>query len=179
MFLNLQQRFGAVARYFAFNGFLALCAMSAVKELMRVSVALAPDLHIAVDDPSRVEAFKQFEAAAAQAPQVPVPRVVVAHLVPDMPVQVLAVRLDQAESLKVTPLKLKRKPWVRTVKSSSTRKKAPMIAGGALPPLVVDMVSTEAGAVPTKGSRKKGAVVAESSRDITNRSLGVLVALKN
>jgi hypothetical protein len=177
MFLSLHERFGAAARYFAFNGFLALFALSAVKELIRVSVALAPDPHIAVDDPSRVEAFKQFEAAAAQAPQVPVPRVVVAHSVPDMPVQVLAVRLDQAESLRVTPLKLKRKPTVRSAKSS-TRKKAPVIAGGALPPFVVDMVFNEAGVAPTKRLKKKGAVVAESSRDITNRSLGVLVALK-
>lgn len=177
MFLSVHQRFGAAARYVAFNGFLALCAVSAVKEIMRVSVLLAPDLHIDKADPSRVEAFKQFEAAAAEAPNVPVPRVVVAHIVPDMPVQVLAVRLDQAESLKITPLKLKRKPSVRTAKSS-TRKKAPVIAGGALPPLVVDLVSNEAGVAPIKRLKKKGAVVAESSRDITNRSLGVLVALK-
>jgi hypothetical protein len=177
MFFSVHQRFGAAARYFAFNGFLALCALSAVKEIMRVSVTLAPDLHVTVDDPSRVEAFKQFEAAAAQAPNVPVPRVVVAHAVPDIPVQVLAVRMDQAESLKATPIKLKRKPAVRTAKLS-TRKKSPAIAGGALPPLVVDLASNEAGVVPTKRQKKKGAVVAESSRDITNRSLGVLVALK-
>jgi hypothetical protein len=177
MFLSLNQRFGGAARYFAFNGFLALCTVSAVKEIMRVSVTLAPDLHVSVDDPSRVDAFKQFEAAAAQAPKVPVPRVIVAHLVPDIPVQMLAVRLDQAESLKANPLKLKRKPAVRTAKLS-TRKKSLAIAGGALPPLVVDLASNEAGVVSTKRLRKKGAVVAESSRDITNRSLGVLVALK-
>ena len=96
----MHQRFGAAARYFAFNGFLALCALSAVKEIMRVSVTLAPDLHFTVDDPSRVEAFKQLEVAAARAPNVPVPRVVVAHAVPDIPVQVLAVRMDQAGVLK-------------------------------------------------------------------------------
>jgi hypothetical protein len=177
MFFSVHQRFGAAARYFAFNGFLAFCAMSAVKEIMRVSVTLAPDLHVTVDDPSRVEAFKQLEVAAARAPNVPVPRVVVAHAVPDIPVQVLAVRMDQAESLKATPLKFKRKPAVRTSKLS-TRKKSPAVAGGALPPLVVDLASNEAGLVPAKRQKKKGSVVAESSRDITNRSLGVLVALK-
>jgi hypothetical protein len=177
MFLSLHERFGAAARYFAFNGFLALCAVSAVKEITRVSVTLAPDLHVAVDDPSRVEAFKQFEVAAAQAPNVPVPRVVVAHAVPDIPVQVLAVRMDQAESLKATPIRLKRKPAVRTAKLS-TRKKSPVIAGGALPPMVVDFASNEAGVGSTKRHKTKGDVVAESSRDITNRSLGVLVALK-
>lgn len=177
MFFSVHQRFGAAARYLAFNGFLALCAMSAVKEIMRVSVTLAPDLHVAVDDPSRVESFKQFEVAAAQAPKVPVPRVVIAHSVPDIPVQVLAVRMDQAESLKATPLKLKRKPSVRTAKLS-VRKKSPVGAGGVLPPMIVDLASNEAGLVPTKRLKKKGAVVVESSRDITNRSLGVLVALK-
>jgi hypothetical protein len=177
MFFCVHQRFRAAARYFAFNGFLALCAVSAVKEITRVSVTLAPDLHVAVDDPSRVEAFKQFEVAAAQAPNVPVPRVVVAHAVPDIPVQVLAVRMDQAESLKATPIRLKRKPAVRTAKLS-TRKKSPVIAGGALPPMVVDFASNEAGVGSTKRQKTKGAVVAESSRDITNRSLGVLVALK-
>jgi hypothetical protein len=177
MFLSVHQRFGSAARYLAFNGFLALCALTAAKEIMRISVTFAPDLHASVEDPSRVEAFKHFEVVAAQAPKVPVPRVVIADEVPDIPVQVLAVRMDQAESLKATPLKLKRKPAVRTAKLSM-RKKSPVIVGGALPPLVVDLASTEAGVGPTKRQKKKGAVVAESSRDITNRSLGVLVALK-
>jgi hypothetical protein len=44
---------------------------------------------------------------------------------------------------------------------------------------VVDLASSEAGVLLPKKSKKKAAVVAESSRDITNRSLGVLVALKN
>ena len=44
--------------------------------------------------------------------------------------------------------------------------------------MIVDLASNEAGLVPTKRLKKKGAVVVESSRDITNRSLGVLVALK-
>jgi hypothetical protein len=66
---------------------------------------------------------------------------------------------------------------VRTAKLS-TRKKSPVIAGGALPPMVVDFASNEVGVGSTKRQKKKGDVVAESSRDITNRSLGVLVALK-
>ncbi len=177
MFLNATQRFGMATRYLAVNGILALFAMLAVQEVIRLSVTFAPGLRMAVDDPSRVEKFKQGEVAAAQAPMIPVPRVVVAHSVPDIPVQVLAVRLDEAESLKVSPLKLKRKPSVRTAKSAA-RKKLPVIAGGKLPPTVVDIASNEAGVVPTKRPKTKGAVVAESSRDITNRSLGVLVALK-
>jgi hypothetical protein len=176
MFLNVGQRLGASARYLAFNGLLVLCAVSAVKEVMRVSVTLAPPLHKPVSDPSRVDTFKRFEAAA-QAPKIPFRRIIVAHTVSDIPVQVLAVRLDQAESLKVTPLKLKRKASVRLAKPSM-RKKSPAIAGGALPPLIVDLASNEAGVLSTRGLKRKGAIVTESSRDITNRSLGVLVALK-
>lgn len=177
MFFSARQHLGPAARYFAFNGALVICTTLVLQQITHIAVALAPDLRIAVNDLSRVEQFKQAEMAAAQAPNVPVPRVIVAQSVPDMPVQVLAVRLDQAESLKVTPLKLKRKPSVRTAKSA--RKKSPALAGGKLPPIVVDLASSEAGVLLPKKSKKKAAVVAESSRDITNRSLGVLVALKN
>jgi hypothetical protein len=176
MIFSARQYLGPAARYFAFNGVLMLCNIFVIQEITRISVTLAPDLRIAVDDPSRVEQFKQAEVAAAKAPNVPVPRVIVADSLPDMPVQVLAVRLDQAESLKVTPLKLKRKPSLRTAKSA--RKKSPVMAGGKLPPIVVDLASSEAGVLLPKTAKKKADVV-ESSRDITNRSLGVLVALKN
>ena len=91
------------------------------------------DPGVAVDDPSRVEAFKQFEAAAAQAPNVPVPRVVVAHAVPDIPVQVLAVRMDQAESLKATPIKLKRNRQCARRSCRRVRSRQPSLAGRCRP----------------------------------------------
>jgi hypothetical protein len=160
--------------------------MTAAAEIARLSHQVSPMLETAAVDMSRVEQFKRAEAAAAEAPQIPVPRVVVAHIAPHVPVQVMAVRLDQAESLKITPLKLKpvkvkRKVAGRPAKLAGRGKKPEKgfaLAGGKLPPSVVAAAiqATEPNAIK-RG--KKRIADAETSRDITNRSLGVLVALKN
>lgn len=173
MFLGRLLRTAPITRYVAYNGALAVCAWVLVQDVGRMSLALAPSLAVATGiEPSRVEKFKQAEIAAAQAPKYPVPRLVVARSMPEVPVQVLAVKLDQAESIKVKPLRLKKKSPVRMAK---LRHKKPSQTGGKLPPIIVELALGESGLMPEKKFKKK-LVLAESSRDITNRSLGVLVA---
>jgi hypothetical protein len=171
--------FASAARYFAFNGVVAVFATFLLHDFAQRATALTPAFADPVEaEPSRVEKFKDAEAAAAQAPQVPVPRPIVARSMPDVPVQVLAVRLDQAESLKIKPLQLKRKLRMSFAKPTARNKRAAVQTAGTLPPAVVESASREAGMIPAKKARKRP-VLAESSRDITNRSLGVLVAMKN
>lgn len=167
-------------RYTVFNGALVLCAMGMAGKIADLAAAIkAGNAVVMRAEPSRVEQFKRNEAAAALAPQVPVARQLVALSVPDMPVQVLAVRLDQAESVKVKPINAKRKAVDRVAKAMAKPRK-PVVTKlfGGLPPFVVETVQAETGSLP-QTQRKKRVVVAESSRDITNRSLGVLVAMKN
>ncbi len=180
MFAALHLRHLALARYAVFNGALVLCAISVAGKIADMAVTLKAETTVlaASSGSSRVEQFKRNEVAAALAPQVPVPRQVMAMSVPDMPVQVLAVRLDRAESVKVKPIKVKRKTAIRMAKATAKPRKPAMKLFGDLPPFVVETAVLEAGAVPEKRVKKR-AVLAESSRDITNRSLGVLVAMKN
>ena len=175
-----RHRFFALALYAAFNGALMLFAgFSAQKIVQMVSSIRAPSTETAEAPPSRVEKFKLAEAAAALAPQVPVPRTIVAFSVPDMPVQVLAARIDRAENVKVKPVKLKRRTLARIAKANDRRRRAAVstVVAGKIPTAVALFASADAGNAPQKQTKKR-AVVAESSRDITNRSLGVLVVMK-
>ena len=156
-----QHRRSTVTRYFGVNLALVLTAGVLVQTLTRQLVALAPGLgSAAVDEPTRVEKFKRAEVAAALAPHEPVPRIVVARDAPEMPVQVLAVRLDEAEGLKLKPVRVKSKT-LRLARNAARSKKVLAAAGLKLPPFAIAIETRKAG---------------ESSRDITNRSLGVLVA---
>jgi hypothetical protein len=179
MFAALNLRHLALARYAVFNSVLLAGAAAIAGQIVDLALSIKMDeTVVARAEPSRVEKFKRDEVAAALAPQVPVLRQVVALSVPDMPVQVLALRLDQAETIKVRPIKVKRKTAARVAKATPRpRKVAPGIFGD-LPPVVVETALVETGSLPQKRVKKR-AVIAESSRDITNRSLGVLVALKN
>lgn len=179
MLASLNPRHFALARYAVFNGVLMLCAVGMVKKIADIAGSIkAEHAVVAEAEPSRVEKFKRDAAAAALAPQVPMPRRVVALRVPDMPVQVLAVRIDQAENVKVKPVKVKLKAGVRVAKATVRRRKPAPSIFGDLPAIVVETALVETGSVPETRAKKR-AVVAESSRDITNRSLGVLVVLKN
>lgn len=180
MFAALHSRHSALARYAGFNGALVLCAMGMAGHIADMAATIKAETMVvaASAGPSRVEQFKRNEAAAALAPQVPVARKVVALSVPDMPVQVLAVRLDRAETVKVRPIKAKRKIAGRMTKAKTVAKlRTPAPKLFDLPAIVVATALAETGAQPEKRARKR-AVIAESSRDITNRSLGVLVAMK-
>lgn len=179
MLAALNPRHFALARYTVFNGVLMLCAVGMVKKIADIAGSIkAEHAVVARAEPSRVDKFKRDEAAAASAPQVPKLRRVVALSVPDMPVQVLAVRIDQAENVKVKPVKVKRKSAVRVAKATVRRRKPAPSNFGELPAIVVETALVETGSLPEKRAKKR-AVVAESSRDITNRSLGVLFVLKN
>lgn len=176
----INHRLGMATRYFAFNGAVAFCAVFLLHTVAERAMALAPSFLNPVEEaePSRVEKFKDAEAASAQAPQVPVPHRVIARSLPEYPVQVLAVRLDDAESLKIQPLRLQKtmrpgsaQPMVRNRKVASQN-------GGKLPAGVIEFGYRAVGATTGRKQRKR-LVLAESSRDITNRNLGVLVALKN
>jgi hypothetical protein len=123
---------------------------------------------------SRVEKFKMAEAAAARASLVPVPSTIVAFERPELPVQVLAVRIDEAEDVKVKPMRLKTKP-LRLSKAARTKK----VAGRYEVALLLILVANDAPITGSSGRRLRGKVAAESPRDITNRSLGVLVAMRN
>jgi hypothetical protein len=178
MFAALNLRHLALVRYAVFNSVLFVGAAAIAGQIADLALSIKMDQTVvARAEPSRVEKFKRDEVAAALAPQVPVLRQVVALSVPDMPVQVLALRLDQAETIKVRPIKVKRKTAVRVAKATPRPRKPPGIFGD-LPAVVVETALVETGSLPPKRVKKR-AVIAESSRDITNRSLGVLVALKN
>jgi hypothetical protein len=156
-----QQRPRSVARYLSVNLALVLTAGGLVQGLTRQLIAMAPGVGavaVAVDEPTRVEKFKRAEVAAAIAPHEPVPRIIVARDIPEMPVQVLAVRLDEAEGVKVKPVRVKSKT-LRLARTAARSKKT--LAASKLPPYAIAIEARNAG---------------ESSRDITNRSLGVLVA---
>jgi hypothetical protein len=175
-----RHRVFALAFYAAFNGALMLFAGISVQSIVQMASSIRPQsTEIAEAPPSRVDKFKIAEAAAALAPQVPVPRTIVAFSVPDMPVQVLAARIDRAENVKVKPVKLKRRTLARIAKANDRRRKAAPSTevAGKIPAVVALFASADAGNAPQKRTKKQ-AVVAESSRDITNRSLGVLVAMK-
>lgn len=154
-----QHRPWSVARYLSVNLALVLTAGVLIQGLTRQLIALAPDAgSVAADQPTRVEKFKRAEAAAAMAPQEPVPRIIVARDIPEMPVQVLALRIDEAEGVKVKAVRVKLKT-LRLARTAAGSKKT--LAALKLPLYAVAIEARSAG---------------ESSRDITNRSLGVLVA---
>ncbi len=179
MLAALNPRYLALALYAAFNGAMVLCVMGMAHEIAAIAGSIKAVNVMAVSaEPSRVEKFKQGEVAAALAPQVPVARQVVALRVSDLPVQVMAVQLDQAETVEVRPLMAKRKTAVRFAKAGARPRKTTRGVFGDLPPIIVETALVETGSLPL-GRFKKRVVVAESSRDITNRSLGVLVAMKN
>jgi hypothetical protein len=153
-----QHRPSSIARYVSVNLALVLTAGFLFQGLARQLIELDPGAaSLAAHRPSRVETFKRAEVAAAMAPHEPVPRIIVARDIPEMPVQVLAVRLDDAEGVKVKPVRVKSKA-LRLARTAARSKKT--LPGSKLPP---DVIAIEA--------RNVG----ESSRDITNRSLGVLV----
>ena len=171
--------FSALLLYAGLNGALALGVAASAQKITQMGAMIKADqAESAAAVPSRVEKFKLAESAAARAPQQPVPRVIVARDVPDMPVQLLAVRIDHAENVKVKPLKTKRKSMVRAAKTQARQRKPVDVALGKLPPFIVQFALTETGNATVKRT-KKAPVVAESSRDITNRSLGVLMVMKN
>jgi hypothetical protein len=163
-----------VGAYLLLSGGLGAGALGLAGEVLRQSAALVPSASVAGTAPSRVEKFKLSERAALTAPRVPVPRIIAVHDVPPMPVQVLAVRLDDAESIAAAPLSRKQKKAARLAKAE-TRAKVRPGRPGALPPLVV---MSEVSAVPIQKSKSRAGklyALAESPRDITNRSLGVMV----
>jgi hypothetical protein len=167
-------RFRALGFYLAFNGAVLACAGFLVPKLASVAAELQPVLEGAKSSElSRVDKFTMAEIAAAQAPQVPVPRTVVAYEQPEIPVQVLAVRIDDAEGVSVKPMRLK-KATARLAKSGRVKKTARRYEAELLP-IVVETSAT--GLVP--GRRSRAGRMAETTRDITNRTLGVLVAMKN
>lgn len=171
-------RWSALGRYVTFNVVAMLAASALVQDVARMAASLGPMSApaAAAAAPSRVEAFKLGEIAASTAPQVPVPRSVVARRSPEMSVRTLAVQLDEAEGVKVKPVKANRK-IVRTAKAGRSRKVVAQ-RPGKLPDSVIFAAAFEAvGSVPVRSKRVPP--VAESSRDITNRSLGVIMALKN
>jgi hypothetical protein len=147
------------ARYLSVNLALVLTAGVLVQGLTRQLIALAPSGgSVAVDERTRIEQFKRAEVAAAMAPHKPVPRIIIVRDIPEMPVQVLAVRMDEAEGVKVKPVRVKLKT-LRLARAAARSKKT--LAALKLPPYAIAIEARSAG---------------ESSRDITNRSLGVLVA---
>lgn len=148
----------SIARYISVNVALVLAAGFLFQSLARQLIELGPVAgSLAVHKPSRLETFKRAQVAAAMAPHEPVSRIIVARDIPEMPVQVLAVQLDDAEGVKVRPVRMKTKA-LRLARTTARSKKT--LAASKLPP---DAIAIEA------------RIVGESSRDITNRSLGVLV----
>jgi hypothetical protein len=98
----------------------------------------------------------------------------VAREVPAMPVQTLAIRLDTAEGVSAQPVPRKLKKPARFAKSGA-RTKPRIEPNGDLPDLVV---MSEVAAMPVQKLKKRAGrlyALAESTRDITNRSLGVMV----
>jgi hypothetical protein len=179
MSLNSRQFLTMVGAYVLLNGALAACALGLAGEVARQSAGLVPAVILTADaGPSRVEKFKSSERAALSAPQVPVPRIIVAREVPAMPVQALAIRLDTAEGVSAQPVPRKLKKLVRVAKAGM-RTKPRIQPNGDLPDLVV---LSEVAAVPVQKPKQRAGrlyALAESTRDITNRSLGVIaVGLK-
>jgi hypothetical protein len=168
-------RFTALGRYIALNSAAVVVAGFLAGQLAGLAVEFRPLIEgPEPTQPSRVEKFKMAEAAA-RAPRFPVPRTVVAFEQSELPVQVLAVRIDDAEDVKVKPMRLKTKP-VRYAKAART-KKAPVHYEAQLLPILVTSDIPVTG--PAPGRRLLGKAAAESARDITNRTLGVLVAMKD
>lgn len=189
MWVVLKSRLGVLLGYLAFSASLAWGAVSLGSDALTQGVALMPELAAAEStEPSRVEQFLLDKIAASEAPQVPVPRVISATVVPPLPVPVLAAQLDAAESLPVAySAKLRRiyrnhLARVRAVQNNAPQKKVKLAkqrrkSPGALPGSVIALdslglnlpVVTKLSALKSKSSR-----VAESARDITYRSLGAV-----
>jgi hypothetical protein len=175
MSLKNRQFLIVASAYILLNGSLAACALGLAGEVLRQSAGLVSTQSVAADTvPSRLEKFKLSERLAMTAPRVPVPRIIVAQDVPLMPVQALAIRLDKAESIAAEPASRKNKKASRLAKAE-TRTKPRMGRNGDLPPIVV---MSEVSAVPVQKPKQRPGqlyALAESTRDITNRSLGVMV----
>ncbi|MCU0954749.1 MAG: hypothetical protein MUC37_09110 [Hyphomicrobium sp.] len=168
-------RITAFGRYIALNSAVVMVAGFLAGQLAGLAAELRPFIEGPEPaQPSRVEKFKMAEAAARD-PRHPVPRTVVAFEQPELPVQVLAVRIDDAEDVKVKPMRLKAKPQ-RYAKVARTKKAAVRNQAELLPILVINDVPVTG---PPPGRHLRGKVAAESARDITNRTLGVLVAMKD
>lgn len=169
-------RFYALGRYVALNAAALMLALFLAGEIAGTAAGVRPLIvGTGSQQLSRVEKFKMAEAAAARASLLPVPRTIVAFERPELPVQVLAVRIDEAEDVKVKPLRLKTKT-LRLSKAARAKKPAGRYEAVLLPILVANDVPITGSAA---GRRLRGKVAAESPRDITNRSLGVLVAMRN
>lgn len=99
MFVPAQSHLKALLSYMLFVGGLTLTAHALGESIAFQTLSLAPQTSTAErSEPSRVERFLLDKIAASQAPQIPVPRVVSVLTEPDIPVQLLAMRLDEAES---------------------------------------------------------------------------------
>ncbi len=156
MTLDVRQCLACLGGYALLTGGLIGLVVALGQGVASDAIALLPEIAaVGSSGPSRVDDFKRGEAAARDAPGVPVPRVLTAYGVPDLPVQALAVGLDEAESIAAKPMPHKRKKGPRVAKADA-RKKSRVGSAGQIP---------------------KTLVQAESTRDITNRNLGVLVAL--
>lgn len=166
----------AVARYFALNAVLLVVATGLVTALARWTIELNSAQPVSTASLSRVEAFKQAETdALARRPEAT--RKVVAYTASQIPAPVLAMRLDEAEAAKSRRVLAKRLTPARVainVESASAQQVRPR---PRLPRGVMALGALKALQLPMTAERKF--VVAESTRDITNRSLGVLVAREN
>jgi hypothetical protein len=167
----------AVCRYLILNAATAMCAAGLAHEVARLSMKLNSQQPVAAAAVSRVEAFKQAEAEAQVRRPVAM-RQVLAYNIPNMPAHLMAVQLDEAERPKVYRQLAKRRLAARaaaavaiaasdTVKPNKRLPKAIMALGGPVP------------FSPSVSAEAPRFIMAESARDVTNRSLGVLVASKN
>jgi hypothetical protein len=178
MIIRAEHRRSAVGRYVLFNGALVGCAALLIHSIADLAAEMkrreTPPLNAEL---SRVEKFELASAVDAQARRHAVVRTIVARKIPDVPVQVLAVQIDRAEGVKLKPLKTARKS-ARLAQASKRKRKTPAHKPGDLPDSVLATAYFETGyEIPIRPGKRR--VVAETSRDIINRSLGVLVALKN
>lgn len=169
-------RFYALGRYVTFNAANLALALLLAGEIAGIAAGARPAmLGAGSQQLSRMEKFKMAEAAAARASLLPPPRSIVAFEQPELPVQVLAVRIDDAEDVKVKPMRIETKP-LRLSKATRTKRAAARYEAELLPILVANDAPVTGS--PT-GRRLRGKAAAESPRDITNRTLGVLVAMRN
>jgi hypothetical protein len=172
---HCQSGFG---RYVLFNGALVGCTALLIHSIADLAAEMKRRETPTVSaELSRVEKFELAAAVDAQARRIAVVRTIVARNIPDVPVQVLAVQIDRAEGVKIKPLKATRSA-ARLAQVSKRKRKSPSHWPGDLPDSVLTTAYFETGyETPSRPGKRR--VVAESSRDIINRSLGVLVALRN